>query len=310
MERIVGKSIRKISNWKEYNQALVNRGSLTVWIDEGAIKNWLHPGHHGGRGRDFKFSNFAIETALMLKVLFMLPLRSLEGFINSLFQLMKVPLCSPDYSSISRRAQSVEIKYRPPSKGAVTHLVIDATGLKVFGAGEWRQKHYGLEKRRVWRKLHIAVDSSTHAIVSAEVSVASVSDNEVFPTLVNPLRRRVEQISADGAYDTRACYKVAACKGAKVTIPPRKNAAFWEEGHPRNEAVKALHNGVLKQWKVDSGYHRRSLAETAFSRYKQMISERLSLRDYNGQVGEVLAGVKVLNKLTSLGMPERRGSFY
>lgn len=306
----MGRSIRKVSNWKEYNRALVNRGSLTVWIDEGAIKHWLHQGHHGGRGRDVKFSDFAIETALMLKVLFKLPLRALEGFINSIFQLMEVPLCSPDYSSISRRAQSVAIKYRPPSKGTVTHLVIDATGLKVFGAGEWRQKHYGLEKRRVWRKLHIAVDSSTHAIISAEISVATVSDNEVFPTLVNPLRRRIEQISADGAYDTRACYQVAACKGAKVTIPPRKNAALWEKGHPRNETVTALYNGALQHWKVDSGYHRRSLAESAFSRYKQMISERLSLRDYNAQVGEVLAGVKVLNKLTSLGMPERRGSFY
>lgn len=146
----------------------------------------------------------------MLKVLFRLPLRSLEGFINSLFQLMKVPLCSSDYSSISRRARSVEIKYRLPSKRTVTHLVIDVTGLKVFGAGEWRQKPYSLEKRRVWRKLHIAVDSSTHAIVSAEVSLATVSDNEVFLMLVNPLWRRVEQISAGGAYDTRVCYKLLA----------------------------------------------------------------------------------------------------
>jgi Transposase DDE domain len=100
MERVIGKSIRRISNWKEYNRTLVNRGSLTVWIDEGAIKNWLPHSHRGGRGRDFKFSNFAIETALMLKVFFRLPLRSLEGFINSLFQLIKVTLCSPDYSRV------------------------------------------------------------------------------------------------------------------------------------------------------------------------------------------------------------------
>jgi Transposase DDE domain len=89
MERVVGRSIRRISNWKEYNRVLVNRGSLTVWIDEEAIKNWLYQGHHGFRGRDFKFSDFAIETALMLKVLFKLPLRALEGFINSIFQLIE-----------------------------------------------------------------------------------------------------------------------------------------------------------------------------------------------------------------------------
>src|SRR5574344_2186435 len=134
----MGKSKHKISNWKQYNQALVQRGSLTVWMDEQAIQQWHCQTHHGRRGRGFHYSDSAIETALMLKAVFKLPLRALEGFINSLFKLMKVPLQSPDYSCISKRAKTVEIKYRLPSHGPVAHLVIDATGLKVYGEGEWK----------------------------------------------------------------------------------------------------------------------------------------------------------------------------
>lgn len=302
----MGKSKHKISNWKQYNQALVQRGSLTVWMDEQAIQQWHCQTHHGRRGRGFHYSDSAIETALMLKAVFKLPLRALEGFINSLFKLMKVPLQSPDYSCISKRAKTVEIKYRIPSHGPVAHLVIDATGLKVYGEGEWKIRKHGKEKRRVWRKLHLAVDAATHAIVAAEVSLETVGDNEVLPTLLNPLRRKIEQVSADGAYDTRACYALLQKKGIKATIPPRKIAAFWKKGHPRNEAVAALKAGELEQWKKNSGYHQRSIAETAMYRFKQLIGPKLSLRSYNAQVGEILAGVKVMNKVIGLGMPIRQ----
>ncbi|TMX14577.1 IS5 family transposase [Aeromonas salmonicida subsp. achromogenes] len=302
----MGKSKQKISNWKLYNLALVKRGSLTLWMDEQAIKHWHCQTHHGRRGRGFHYSDRAIETALMLKSVFKLPLRALEGFINSLFQLMDVPLQSPDYSCISKRAKQVNIQYRLPSKGPVAHLVIDATGLKVYGDGEWKVRKHGKEKRRVWRKLHLAVDANTHAIVAAEVSLETVGDNEVLPTLLNRLRRKIEQVSADGAYDTKECHALLKRKGARATIPPRKNAALWEEGHPRNEAVLALKAGELKEWKRASGYHQRSKAETAMYRFKQLISSKLSLRNYNAQVGEALAGVKAMNKMTVLGMPVRQ----
>jgi hypothetical protein len=302
----MGKSKQKICNWKQYNQALVKRGSLTLWVDEQAIKQWHCQTHHGRRGRGFHYSDRAIETALMLKSVFKLPLRALEGFINSLFQLMDVPLQSPDYSCISKRAKQVNIQYRLPSKGPVAHLVIDATGLKVHGEGEWKVRKHGKEKRRVWRKLHLAVDAQTHAIVAAEVSLETVGDNEVLPTLLNRLRRKIAQVSADGAYDTKECHALLKKKGARATIPPRKNAALWEEGHPRNEAVQALKAGELKEWKRASGYHQRSKAETAMYRFKQLISAKLSLRNYNAQVGEALAGVKAINKMTGLGMPVRQ----
>ena len=302
----MGKPKHKISNWKQYNQALVQRGSLTIWMDASAIRRWHCHTHHGRRGRGFHYSDTAIETALMLKGLFNLPLRALEGFINSLFKLMAVPLKSPDYSCISKRAKTVEINYRAPSKGTVTHLVIDSTGLKVYGEGEWKMRKHGKEKRRVWRKLHLAVDAATHAIVAAESSLENIADNEVLPTLLNPLRREIEQVSGDGAYDTRDCHALLKKKGIKDTIPPRKNAALWEEGHPRNEAVEALKAGELSEWEKQSGYHQRSKAETAMYRYKQLISPKLSLRNHNAQVGEMLAGVKVLNKVIGLGMPVRQ----
>ncbi len=133
-----------------------------------------------------------------------------------------------------------------------------------------------------------------------------VGGNEVLPTLLNRLRREIEQVSADGAYDTKECHALLKRKGARATIRPRKNAALWEEGHPLNEAVLALKAGELKEWKRASGYHQRSKAETAMYRFKQLISSKLSLRNYNAQVGEALAGVKAMNKMTVLGMPVRQ----
>ncbi|ROQ25783.1 DDE family transposase [Gallaecimonas pentaromativorans] len=149
------------------------------------------------------------------------------------------------------------------------------------------------------------MDAQTHEAIGAEVSLESVGDSEVLPGLLNPLRRHIHQVSADGAYNSKTCHRRLQKKGAKATIPPRKTAGFWEEGHPRNDAVAALKAGQLAEWKKESGYHQRSKAETAMSRYKQLISPKLSLRSHNGQVAEALAEVKVMNKMLTLGMPER-----
>lgn len=242
----MSKEKRKIVNWKQYNKALVNRG--------------------------FEFSDTAIETALMIKGRFNSLLRTTEGFNNSLFKLMSVDLKSPDYTSISKRANA-GICYKNRSRDAIAHL---------------------------------AIDEGTHEVIAAEVSLVNVGDNEVLPTLINPLRRKVKLLSADGAYDTKASHKLLKRKQIMPTIPPRKNAEYWEEGHPRNEAVKALKTDELAQWKQDSGYHLRSLSETAMYRYKQLISAKLSLRCDNAQVGEALAGVKAMNKVIGLGMPARQ----
>ncbi|MEZ8358354.1 IS5 family transposase [Vibrio splendidus] len=301
----MGKANKKITNWAEYNKALCKRGSVTFWIDDSAVDAWRCKTHHGKRGRGFQYSDTAIETALMIKGIFSLPLRALQGFIDSIFELLDVPLTSPDYTCISKRSKTVQVKYRNKSRGAIRHIAIDSTGLKVFGEGEWKVKKHGTEKRRTWRKLHLAVDVDTHEAISAEVSLVNVGDSEVLPTLFNPLRRKVAAVSADGAYDTKNCHETLKNKGCTPLIPPRKNAALWEDGHPRNKAVMALRDGTISEWKTESGYHYRSISETAMSRYKGLTSDKLSLRCYNAQVGEIMANVKAINKVIGLGMPVR-----
>jgi len=159
----------KTSNWKQYNKALINRGSLTFCIDEETIAEWKQ-NEQGKRGRPRRFSDLAITTALMVKRVFSMPLRALQGSLDSVFKLANVPLVCPHYTCISRRAKEVEVSFKTKNRGAIQHLAIDATGLKVYGEGEWKVKKHGTDgKRRVWRKLHIAVDTSTHEIVTAEL---------------------------------------------------------------------------------------------------------------------------------------------
>ncbi|EJC6855222.1 TPA: IS5-like element ISVpa3 family transposase [Vibrio parahaemolyticus] len=295
----------KTTNWKQYNKALINRGSLTFWIDEEAIRQWKQS-KQDKRGRPRQFSDLAITTALMVKRVFSMPLRALQGFIDSVFSLANVPIVCPHYSCISRRAKQVEVSFKPKTRGAIQHLAIDATGLKVYGEGEWKVKKHGTDgKHRVWRKLHLAVDTSTHEVVAAELSLSNVTDAEVLPNLLKQTRRRIIEISGDGAYDTRDCHDAIRFKRAAPLIPPREGAAFWENGHPRNLAVgcQKLY-GSNNKWKKRYGYHKRSLSETVMYRVKQLLGGRLSLRNYNAQVGETYAMIKALNKLTGLGMHE------
>ncbi|EPP5769618.1 IS5 family transposase, partial [Vibrio parahaemolyticus] len=286
-------------------KALINRGSLTFWIDEEAIRQWKQS-KQDKRGRPRQFSDLAITTALMVKRVFSMPLRALQGFIDSVFSLANVPIVCPHYSCISRRAKQVEVSFKPKTRGAIQHLAIDATGLKVYGEVEWKVKKHGIDgKRRVWRKLHLAVDTSTHEIVAAELSLLNVTDAEVLPNLLKQTRRRIIEISGDGAYDTRDCHDAIRFKRAVPLIPPREGAAFWENGHPRNLAVGCQRlYGSNNKWKKRYGYHKRSLSETVMFRVKQLLGGRLSLRNYNAQVGETYAMIKALNKLTGLGMPE------
>ncbi len=164
----------KTTNWKLYNKALINRGSLTFWIDEEAIAKWKQ-NKQGKRGRPRRFSDLAITTALMVKRVFSMPLRALQGFLDSVFKLANIPLVCPHYTCISRRAKEVEVSFKTKTRGAIQHLAIDATCLKVYGEGEWKVKKHDTDgKRRVWRKLHIAVDTSTHEIIAAEQSRAEL----------------------------------------------------------------------------------------------------------------------------------------
>ncbi|HAJ6572117.1 TPA: IS5 family transposase, partial [Escherichia fergusonii] len=196
----------KITNWPTYNKAPINRGSITFWLDDEAIQAWYESATPSSRGRPQRYSDLAITTVLVIKRVFRLTLRAAQGFIDSIFSLMNVPLRCPDYSCVSRRAKSVNVSFKTPTRGEIAHLVIDSTGLKVFGEGEWKVKKHGQERCRIWRKRHLAVDSKTHEIICADLSLNNVTDSEAFPGLIRQTHRKIRAASADGAYDTRLCH--------------------------------------------------------------------------------------------------------
>lgn len=297
----------RIRNWSEYNKALVNRGSLTIWFDEDSIAKWHNTQLSGQRGRPHDYSNTAILCALSLRNLFRLPLRATQGLVVSLINLLELPIVAPDYSTLCRRQKSIDIPaYSSESKEPI-HVVVDATGIKIYGEGEWKMRQHGKEKRRTWRKLHIAVDEATHEIVMAVVTKATVHDSEMLAPLLQDRKLNVSQVTGDGAYDTHACYKAAIDIGAKPCFPPRINAArnnpIDESRRLRNHAVARVRQNGLKKWKVKNNYHRRSLSETAFSRLKKIFGANASSRTFDNQVVELELRCHMLNKMSRLGMP-------
>lgn len=232
----------KITNWSAYNKALRQRGSLTIWLDESAIAAWTECAKPEGRGRPLHYTDMAITTVLMMKRVFNLPLRALQGFVDSIFTLMALPLRCPDYSLVSKHAKSVNISIKTPTRGEISHLVIDATGLKVFGEGEWKVRQHGADRRRVWRKLHLAADGVTHEIICADLSLSGTTDAQALPGLINQTHRKIREASADGAYDTRNCHDALLRKKIRPLIPPRNGAQYWPgRYHERNHAVANQH---------------------------------------------------------------------
>src|SRR4051812_46749318 len=170
------KSTYRIRNWNQYNDALVRRGSLTLWVDQQALQAWRYQGPNQ-RGAQFQYSDLAIECLLTLRAVYHLTLRATEGFARSLSEVMGLDLEVPDHTTLSRRAAAVRITLPKWAEGPL-HLVLDSTGLKVDGEGGWEVRKYGYSKRRTWLKLHLAVDPETHEIQAAVVSEPGVTDEE------------------------------------------------------------------------------------------------------------------------------------
>jgi hypothetical protein len=299
---------RRISNWSEYNRALTNRGSLTFWLGEDLLELWFNrqPKAAGSRGLHRTFSDHAIQMCLTFKAVFHLAYRQTEGFVNSVFALGGIGLKAPDYTALAKRAKHLEVAIPVLARNEPVHVVVDSTGLKVYGEGEWKVRQHGIGKRRTWRKLHLAVDAERHEILGVELTRLESADCEVLPAL---LQQNADQplasITGDGAYDNRDTYREAQARGATAVVPPRSGAALWEPGHPRNAAVEACRSQGRSAWKRTVGYHRRSNAETAMFRYKRILGPGLSARLANTQITEAYVGVSVLNRMNRLGLPTR-----
>ena len=299
-----------LRNWPNYNAALAARGSLDIWVDEAVLSEWINTEKTGKRGASDTYSDLAIETLLTLKSVYRQKLRQTIGFARSIFRLMSVELDLPHYSTLSRRAQRLSIDLSVSEGKGPRHIVVDSTGVKVYGEGEWKTRKHGISKRRTWLKLHLGIDEESGEILAAVVTPNSTGDSEVLGEILDNIDDDIEQVSGDGAYDRSYVYDYIDEREATAAIPPRKDAKIWFHGnrkgpkHPRDENLRRIREVGRAQWKEEIGYHRRSLSETGMYRLKTIFTGEVCARKLETQTTELLIECKALNKMTQLGMPD------
>ena len=304
------KQAYRLRNWKHYNAALVQRGSLTLWVSDDVITAWRNSEKTGKPGKPRTYSDTAVLSMATLKEVYHLPLRATQGLMQSIMKLLGLDLPVIDYSQLSRRCATLEVVLPRRQKNEPLHMVVDSTGVKVFGEGEWKVRQHGYTKRRTWRKLHLGADETTGEIVAAVVTTNNVADHQVLEDLLEQVEDKVEQVSGDGSYDKRNCYEAIRKRKARAAIPPQRNAKIWQHGNCqeerliRDENLRRIRQVGRKKWKQEIGYHRRSLAETQMFRVKTIFGDRVSARQFAGQATQVLVRCAALNTMTHLGMPD------
>lgn len=298
----------RVKNWAAYNAGLINRGNVTMWIDETAVTSM--PDVEPTRGRPRLYSDALIQALLGLKTVFRLPLRALQGFAQSLRDLAFATLPVPNYTTLSRRAQTLDVQLPIVRDGDPIHRVVDSTGVKVYGEGEWKVRQHGYSKRRTWRKVHLALDANTSQVRAALMTHQDVADGDVLAELLDqiPTDERLDSVGGDGAYDSKPCHAAIAALGATPSIPPRDGAVHWKATVPgaawRNEAVDTIARLGRREWKKGCGYHRRSLAENAMYRFKTLTGPCLWARRTDSQATEVAIRAGVLNRMTEFARPQ------
>lgn len=297
----------RVRNWTAYNRALVNRGNITLWFSDDIVDHWQSNDRTGKRGRPLLYSEVAIELCLTLRFLYHLPLRGTQGFVSGLISMLALTLKTPDYSLLCKRGgkQKVDLLRIPP-RGKVD-IVVDSSGLKVYGEGEWQVRTHGKGKRRVWKKIHISADPSSGEIVAISLTDSKVDDASQLSDLL-PITENLANVYGDGAFDNQKSYDEIAGHKAKPKIPPRHGAALTKNPSwgmvERNINIRGVWLLGRKLWKQASGYHRRSLAETTVGRYKGIFGGRLCSRKAENQIVESRIKAQILNRMTHLGMPE------
>lgn len=304
------KALYRVKNWSEYDEALIQRGSITFWLSDDFVKNWRHAGEKQ-RGSQFKYSDQAIVVMLTVKEVFHLANRQTEGFVRCVFSLLKVNLPVPDHSTLSKRGKDLKVAL-PKTSSQRLNIVMDSTGLKIYGEGEWKVRMHGVSKRRTWRKLHIGANPADGEIQAVLLTENNVSDDAALGVLLEQIEPEIVKFAADGAYDKRKVYTGlnAHSPGVTILIPPRKNAHIWQHGNTktqrlkRDENLRSVRKHGRQAWKKESGYHVRSLAETTMFRLKTIFGNRLSARLMETQTSQAVIRCAALNRMTHLGMPQ------
>ena len=299
----------RVTNWASYSESLRRRGDLTVWFDADALDLWVAP-RRLARGGQPKYSDMAITECLTLGVVFKQPLRQTQGLMRSLTKLMELDIPVPDFSTLSRRGRGLRLPAKPRTRrDQPVHLVVDSTGLKIFGEGEWLQnKHNTRAKRKSWRKLHLGLDLTTGEIICSDLTLDHVGDSTALPGLLDQFDGPVSRFLADGAYDgtpTRNLLTARFGDAVEVIIPPPKNAvlALKSRDDPslRDQHIAQIQTYGRLAWQVRSGYNQRSRAEAQIGRWKSVIGPKLRSRRFENQKTEAQIGVRALNRMTELG---------
>jgi hypothetical protein len=300
----------RVTNWAEYDAALRQRGSLMVWFSEEAVAAWQAEPRTTRGGQPW-YSVLAITTALTLRAVFRLALRQTEGLIGSILQLLGLDLPVPDHSTLSRRAEALEVPQPRSSSGSgPVHLLVDSTGLRLCGPGEWLVEKHGTRARRSWRKLHIGVDTDTGRIVASALTTNDVDDGSQVGPLLDQTDGPVASFTADGAFDRDDVYAEVAARhpNAVVIVPPRSGAAlsdtYTTAPTQRDRHIEAIAERGRMGWQKASGYNWRALVEADIARFKQVIGDGLRSRTHGRQATEVAIAVGALNRMLDLGRPE------
>ncbi len=300
----------RVTNWPTYEAGLRRRGDLTFWLDEAALAGWSAPRRTTPGGQPV-YSELAVELVLTLRLVFHLALRQAEAFSRSVIGLLGLKLAVPDHTTLSRRGRAFAGRQpRVASQGGPVHLVLDSTGLQLFGQGEWDANKHG-RTRRQWRKLHLAADAGTGEIAAHVLTDGNADDAAQAPDLLRQVEGTIATLTADGAYDSDAVYRAASARQhgppPDVVIPPRASAVLSTDDPatqtPRDRHIRLMAGCGRMGWQRVTGYGRRNLVETAIGRYKHLIGRRFRARTLPGQQGEAALAVAVLNRMIRTAKP-------
>lgn len=296
----------RTTNWTSYNDALKRGGSLLICLDKAMV--WRAP-KAGRNGRPPVFSDGAIQFCLMVKVLFGLPLRQTTGMVASILSMAGLDWPVPDFSTLSRREKTITVQIPSRRAPGPLNLLVDSTGIKFLGDGEWLARKHGTHRRRQYRKVHLAMDTATGDIRAVEFTPSREGDSPVLPDLLDqiPEDEQIGTVTGDGAFDTRRCHTAILEPGGTAVIPIRRNGRLWKEDCPaakaRNDILRATQRFGRAIWKRWSGYHARSRIE-ARMRCLKAFGEKIASRDPDRQTAEIHIRIALMNRFNVLGKAE------